>query len=264
MNEFSSHPSAILSDGTFPVFVKFSHAENGLEQFRLELEGLRLLTQKTGILVPTPIANIPVEEGVILILEGVRAVDRTPKEWRAIGWTLAKIHQSKGSQFGLGTNNYFGPFYQDNRPFTDWSTFYAERRLWPRLTGAINSGNMPTYAIRLMENLIQRLPTLCGPEIVPSLLHGDAQQNNFISTENGAVVIDPAVYYGHPEMDLAYIDFFHPVPEDVLTAYQEEMTIDPGFQNRKDLWRIYGYLAMVEVSGSVYLPPLIEALKKYM
>jgi len=264
MNEFSSHPSAILSDGSYPVFVKLSRAENGLEQFRLELEGLRLLSEKAGIQIPTPIANIPVEGGVLLILEGVRTVERTLKDWQEIGRTLAKIHQIKGSQFGLDANNYFGPLYQDNRPFNDWPTFYAERRLWPRLMGAINSGNMPTYAIRLVENLIQRLPTLCGPEVAPTLLHGDAQQNNFISTESGAIVIDPAVYYGHPEMDLAYIDFFQPVPDEVLTAYQEELPINPGFQTRKVLWRIYGYLAIVEVAGNAYLPPLIEALRKFM
>jgi fructosamine-3-kinase len=129
--------------------------------------------------------------------------------------------------------------------------------------GAINAGHLPVHVIRLMESLLQRLPGLCGPEVQPTLLHGDAQQNNFISTEAGTVVIDPAVYYGHPEMDLAYIDYFQPVPEDVLAAYHEEMPIDPGFYDRRDLWRIYGYLAIVEVEGSLYLPQLVNALRKY-
>jgi len=66
--------------------------------------------------------------------------------------------------------------------------------------------------------VISHLLGLCGPGVVPTLLHGDAQQNNFISTEKGAMVIDPAVYFGHPEMDLAYIDYFQPVPEDVFEA----------------------------------------------
>lgn len=263
MNEFASHPSAILSDGSYSVFVKLSHAANGLEQFRLELEGLSLLSSLAGSLIPTPMANLPVKEGVILILEGVREVERTPNQWREVGKALARIHRIQGNQFGLETNNYFGPLYQDNRPLNDWPTFYAERRLWPRLMGAINAGHLPVHVIRLMESLLQRLPGLCGPEVQPTLLHGDAQQNNFISTEAGTVVIDPAVYYGHPEMDLAYIDYFQPVPEDVLAAYQEEMPIDPGFYDRRDLWRIYGYLAIVEVEGSLYLPQLVNALRKY-
>jgi fructosamine-3-kinase len=146
----------------------------------------------------------------------------------------------------------------------NWPTFYAERRLWPRFMGAINSGNMPTDVIRKVEKLILRVPELCGPEVVPTLLHGDAQQNNFISTKKGAVVIDPAVYYGHAEMDLAYIDYFQEVPEDVYLGYQEEMPIDPGFGERRELWRVYGYLAAVEVDGSAYLAKLINAVQKYL
>jgi fructosamine-3-kinase len=194
----------------------------------------------------------------------VPVVDRAPRQWREIGQSLAQIHKVKGTQLGLETNCYFGPLYQDNRPMSDWPTFYAERRLWPRFVGAINSGSMPTEVIRQVEKLILRLPELCGPEVAPTLLHGDAQQNNFISTERGAVIIDPAVYYGNPEMDLAYIDFFQPVPEDVFIGYQEEMPMDPEFHERRDLWRIYGYLAMVEVEGHAYLNKLTTAIQKYL
>ena len=263
MNEFSSHPAAILSDGTYPVFAKFSSAENGLEQFRIELDGLRLLSSEAGVLIPSLVANMAVEGGFLLILEGVQAVERTPKQWREIGKALAQIHRVKGAQFGLDSHNYFGPLYQDNRPDDSWPAFYAERRLLPRMTGAINSGNLPTHLIRQLEGLIPRLPELCGPDVVPTLLHGDAQQNNFISTEQGAMVIDPAVYYGHPEMDLAYIDYFQPVPDDVLEAYQEELPIDPGFYYRRELWRLYGYLAAVEVEGAIHLDKLTEAIRKY-
>ncbi len=264
MNDFSSHPSAILSDGAYPVFVKFSSAANGLEQFEAELAGLRLLAELSGVLIPTPIENLSVEGGVVVILEGVTAIDRTRREWRQIGQALAQIHQIQGRQFGLESHNYFGPLYQDNRFMTDWPTFYAERRLWPRLMGAINAGNLPTDVIRQLEKLISRLPDLCGPEVVPTLLHGDAQQNNFISTEAGAVVIDPAVYYGHPEMDLAFLDYFQPVPGDVFAGYEEILPIDSGFRERRDLWRVYGYLAAVEVEGPAYLPQLKNAILKYL
>ena len=76
--------------------------------------------------------------------------------------------------------------------------------------------------------------------MVPTLLHGDAQQNNFVSTEEGAVVIDPAIYFGNPEMDLAFIDYFQPVPDDVFDGYRDELPIDPGFWARRDLWRVWG------------------------
>lgn len=264
MNEFSSHPSAILSDGSYSVFVKLSKAANAREQFECELAGLRVLSEVAGALIPTPIGNIALDEGVVMVLEGVEAKERTPARWRQIGRTLAQIHRHKGRQFGLDTHNYFGPLYQDNRPLPDWPSFYAERRLWPRLMGAINAGNMPTELIRQVETLIRRLPQLCDPQVIPTLLHGDAQQNNFISTDKGAVVIDPAVYYGHPEMDLAFVDYFQPVPQDVFAGYREELPIDPGFMERRDLWRVYGYLAAVEVEGAPYVRQLTDAVKKYL
>ena len=264
MTEFACHPSAILSDGSYSVFAKFSEAANGFEQFELELAGLRLLSERSGVLTPTPIGIIPVTGGSILVLGAVQAVDRAPCHWRQIGRTLARIHEIKWDRFGLETHGYFGPLYQDNTPMSDWPTFYAECRLWPGLRLAIDSGNVPPVVIRQVEKLISRLPELCGPEIVPSLLHGDAQQNNFISTEMGAVVIDPAVYYGNPEMDLAFIDYFQTVPDDVFDGYQDELPIDPGFWERRNLWRVWGYLAAVTVEGQSYLGKLTEAIQKYV
>ena len=264
LNDLSSHPSAMLSDGSYSVFVKLSTAANGLEQFEIELAGLKYLSERSGVRIPTTIGNVPVESGVVMVLEGITALERTPKEWRDIGRCLAQIHSIKGTQFGLDTHNYFGPLYQDNRPMDDWASFLVERRIYPRFVGAINAGHLPTDVIQQVEKLIQRVPELCGPEVTPTLLHGDAQQNNFISTEKGAVVIDPAVYYGNPEMDLAYINYFQPVPEDVFVGYRELLPIDPAFTERRDLWRLYGYLAAVEVEGAVHLPKLVNAPQKYL
>jgi protein-ribulosamine 3-kinase len=243
MKDYASHPSAILSNGSYSVFAKFSSAANGLEQFEIELTGLELLSRLSGISTPTPIGIVSVEGGVVMVQESIPSVKRTSRQWREIGRSLARIHKVKGTQYGLASHCYFGPLYQDNRPMEDWATFYAERRVWTRFMGAINSGNMPTDAIRQVEKLITRLPDLCGPDIEPTLLHGDAQKNNFITTENETFVIDPAVYYGHPEIDLAYMDYFEPVPEDVFIGYQELMPIDPGFHERRDLWRVYGWLS---------------------
>ena len=204
-----------------------------------------------------------VDGGVALILEAVQAVERAAPQWREIGRALARIHLVKGERFGLHQQGYFGPLFQDNRPAADWLTFYAERRLWPRLVGAIDSGHLPTAVIRQVETLIRRLSGFDIPETPPILLHGDAQQNNFISTHQGAVMIDPAVYYGHPEMDLAYVDYFQDVPDDVFTGYQEILPIDPGFPFRRDLWRIPAYLAAVQVEGPGHLFRLERALRSF-
>ena len=102
-----------------------------------------------------------------------------------------------------------------------------------------------------IDRIATRLPDIAGPDPQPSLLHGDAQQNNFVTTATAAaaVVIDAAPYFGHPELDLALLDFFHPVPKDVLDAYRDITPIDPGFNERKELWRLPSYLAIITVDG---------------
>ncbi|MBX3010984.1 MAG: fructosamine kinase family protein [Caldilineaceae bacterium] len=264
LHDLASHPCALLADDTQTVFIKVCQAANALDQLTVEVAGLRALSTRAGVQTPIPIGLLPVEGAVLLVLEAVQAVEHGPHQWRQIGQTLARLHQHKGSYCGWETQGYFGPLYQDNRPLADWPTFFAERRLWPRFMAAIDTGHLPTPTIRLVEQLLARLPTLCGPSIAPALLHGDAQQNNFISTAEGTVVIDPAVHYGHPEVDLAHLDYFQPVPDDVFAGYQTESPLDPGFWARRALWRIPTHLAMVAVGGAAYVGQLTAALEQYV
>ncbi len=265
LDDLASHPCALMSDGDFAVFAKLSNAANAADQFEAELAGLNLIRQRSGVGVPTPIGVSTLEGGAILLLEAVKDIvaARGEKHWRDIGRALARLHQVKSDVCGLHTHGYFGPIYQDNRPLREWPAFYAERRLWPRLISAIDAGHMPTAIARQVERVIARLPELCGPTPTPVLLHGDAQQNNWISTEAGALVVDPAVHFGHPELDLAYLGYWQEIPDIVLDGYREELPIDPGFAERRDLWRISGYLAAVAVAGKDYLPLLINALNRY-
>jgi fructosamine-3-kinase len=143
--------------------------------------------------------------------------------------------------------------------------FYAERRVLPRLRSAVDSGHVPSDVAFEVERLVDRLPTLCGPEPRLSLLHGGAQLNNFLS---GVSVIDVAPYFGRPELDLALIDQIESVPSSVLEAYQEVLTVDPEFADRRELWRIFSYLAILEVEGESpfgqrFLRHLTEALHRY-
>jgi protein-ribulosamine 3-kinase len=77
-------------------------------------------------------------------------------------------------------------------------------------------------------------------------------------------MIDPCVHYGHTEFDLAYVDFFAPVPEALFQGYREVAPLAPGFPQRRELWRIPGWLAMVQVVGPQYLDELNAALQRYL
>jgi protein-ribulosamine 3-kinase len=260
----ASHPAAILSDETYAVFAKLDEGDLAADQLTQEAAGLRLLTERSGVLTPVVVSVVPIENGALLILEAVQVINRELIHWRQIGQALARLHAIKGEQFGLETHCYWGSLYQDNRRLADWPEFFWLRRIEPRLRAAVASGNLPTEFVSWVERLGSRLPALCGPPVQPALLHGDAHQNNFLSTARGPVLIDPAVYYGHPEIDLAFVDFFAPVSDELYAGYQEITPIDPGFGERRALWLIHAWLAMVEIDGPQHVETLRNALHRYV
>jgi fructosamine-3-kinase len=275
MNDRASHPCGILHGEPFSVFAKLGVDRDADEKFEAELRGLTLLRERAGIATPTPIATglVPLGHGAVLVTEALserRSEHRTREDWRSIGQTLAKLHQVHDPRFGLEHHNgFFGPLRQDNTPVTSnrWVDFYAERRLLPALRSAVRSGRLPMDLAADVELLADRLPSLCGPEPQPTLLHGDAQQNNFVSTDAGAVVADVAPYFGHSEIDLALVDYFHPVPDDVLHAYRDVAPLDAGFIERRDLWRVFVDLACVAVDAAQFgrraLERLAETVRHY-
>jgi fructosamine-3-kinase len=241
--------------------------------FVAEVRGLELLTRLTGVSTPSPVAGgvLPVPGGAVLLTRAIPeipAAARTPDQWRSIGYALAQVHLCHGSGFGLDFDGYFGPLRQDNRPAPSWSSFYVSRRLLPRLRHAVDSGHLPTALADGVERVAGRLPLLAGPERRPTLLHGDAQQNNFLTGGSGAVLLDACPYFGHPEVDLALLDYFEPVPGALFDAYREVTPIDPGFWERRELWRLFGYLAVIAVAGLTdfgrpYLGRIADAVARY-
>jgi fructosamine-3-kinase len=259
LTDRASHPCGIFQGPLLSVFGKLSTDPDGWELFEAELKGLDLLQAAANVKRPTPVGVgvHPIRRHTCLLLTeglpGRQGDSRVSGDWRVIGKSLAALHHTRGHQFGLDDfNGYFGPLPQDNRPVASvrWVDFYVERRLSPRLRDAVDSGCLPTTLAGGIERIMRRLPALSGPEPQPSLLHGDPQPNNFVSTDAGTFVVDAAPYFGHPEADLALVDWIDPVPRDLFDGYREEMSIDPDYPGRRELWRLHAYLAAVAVVGN--------------
>jgi fructosamine-3-kinase len=276
LNDRASHPCGVLHGEPFSVFAKLGIGDDAGEKFQAELSGLTLLRHRARIAIPAPIGTglVALDHGYLLLTEALSErppKDRTPDDWRSIGRTLANLHGVHGGRFGLEDfNGFFGPLPQDNSPVASnhWVDFYAERRVLPLLRSAVDSGHLPVDLAGHVERLVPRLPALCGPEPRPTLLHGDAQQHNFVSTDDGAVVADAAPYFGHPEIDLTLVDYFQPVPEDVFQAYGELAAIDGEFRQRHHLWCIFVDLACITVAADPFdgyaLTRLTEVSRAYL
>ncbi|MCY3666917.1 MAG: fructosamine kinase family protein [Gemmatimonadetes bacterium] len=244
--EKSSHPSAVLSDGEFGVFAKLGRGRCAAEQFRCETVGLSAMSAMAGVLTPTVVACLLIPNGALLVLKAVRIIERTKTAWEEAGRSLARLHAVKGPRFGFDEDSYWGDFRQNNRPLDSWNAFFWERWIEPRIAYGLDKGLLTVDLAREVERLARRLDTVCGLCVDPSLVHGDAHQNNILSTSEGPVFVDPNVHFGHPELDLAFVDYFQPVPEALFSAYAEMLPIDEDFSDRRELWRMPFYLTMVE------------------
>ncbi|HTU03982.1 MAG TPA: fructosamine kinase family protein, partial [Trebonia sp.] len=220
LNHRATHSCGIFTGTPFSVFAKLDTSPSGEEQFAAELSGFSLIRSRSAVATPVPIGDglVRTGAGTLLLSEalpergaasGQAADARVPGDYAAIGHALAALHQVRGEPFGLADfDGFFGPLPQSNQPVSSgaWADFYAERRVLPMLRLAVDSRYLPAELARGVAQVVLRLPALCGPDPVPTLLHGDAQQNNFVSTADGAVAIDVAPYFGHPEADLALVD----------------------------------------------------------
>jgi fructosamine-3-kinase len=282
LNHRGSHPCGIFTGPPLSVFAKLGGSPDAAERFTAELRGLALIRSRTAVATPVPVAGgvVAAGAGTLLLYEalpergdaaGQPGDSRTPGDYAAIGRALAALHQVHGEAFGLAEfDGFFGPLPQCNQLVSSgrWADFYAERRVLPMLRLAVDSGFLPAGLARGTERIMARLPVLCGPDPVPALLHGDAQQNNFVSTPDGAAVIDVAPYFGHPEADLALVECFTPAGPELLRAYARLAPLDPGFPGRRELWRLHLYLAAIAVGGATplgrsFLPRLAAAIRQY-
>src|SRR5690606_30251837 len=126
-----------------------------------------------------------------------------------LGRGLAALHRFGAASFGLDQPNFIGSLPQDNTPAGDWTEFFRERRLLPQVERAIENGRAPAALAQGFDRLFDRLPELVGPAEPPARLHGDLWGGNLHVDERGLpCLIDPAVYGGHREMDLAMMRLF--------------------------------------------------------
>ncbi|RKO62244.1 Fructosamine-3-kinase [Caldibacillus debilis GB1] len=77
-------------------------------------------------------------------------------------------------------------------------------------------------------------------------------------------MIDPAVFYGHSEFEIAFTELFGGFPPSFYSAYQEILPLSDGYQDRKGLYQLFYLLVHVNLFGSSYVPSVKRVLEKYV
>jgi protein-ribulosamine 3-kinase len=253
----------LISTNRGRFFLKYNSSAPD-DFFDKEVHGLLMLkAAQTSLRIPDVIAAGNPEEGIppFLLLEYIEE-GRGGNSFN-FGAELAKLHRTRGEYFGLDTDNYIGSLRQHNGKYDGWINFFREKRIEPQLKLAYNNGRLSKSLDTNWKRLAKALDQIIPP-CDPCLLHGDLWGGNYLFDTNGnAVLIDPAVYYGHPEVDLAFTRMFGGFSNDFYRGYESVSSLEPGFQERVPLFNMYPLLVHVNLFGGHYVSQFESFLRSF-
>lgn len=235
-----------LDDGRC-VFAK-EHSAGGA-MFDAEAFGLQWLAEANALRTPRVLHASP----QALVLEFVETGPRGPSFDEALGRGLARLHAHQPPHFGLPREGVMASLPQDNSAEPNWAAFYGARRLSPMLALCVERGRLPAETHHELDALLRVLPDRIGPPEPPARLHGDLWSGNVMVDHRGEpVLVDPAVYGGHREVDLAMMRLFGGFSPATFAAYEELTPLAPGHHDRIELLQLYPVLVHAALFGGQY------------
>ena len=178
---------------------------------------------------------------------------------------MAELHAIQQPQFGLEKDTLIGSLHQPNPVGDSWVDFFAEHRLVYMASKAYKENSMSLETLNRIERFTGQLDRWLQEPEHPSLLHGDVWTTNILAQRDRITAfIDPAVYYGHPEIELAFITLFNTFGSPFFNRYQELRPIPAGFfEERKDIYNLYPLLVHVRLFGGGYLRSVESTLARF-
>ncbi|MCF8337647.1 MAG: fructosamine kinase family protein [Bacteroidales bacterium] len=244
-------------------FLKHNKKDQYPAIFEKEAKGLKLIRSTETINAPEVIFYDHTSSEAFILLEHIEPSRENDTFWGNFGRALAKLHKRSNEYFGLDYDNYIGPFHQINSPHELWTDFFAEERLERLIKKARDAKIIEKEMVSGFDNLYPQLSKIFPPE-PPALLHGNLWEANYIvNPENQPYVIDPAVYYGHREMDIAMTRLFGQYSERFYEAYTEEYPLEEDWKERMDIYNLYPLLVLLHLLGEEYIKPIKKILKHY-
>ncbi|MCG6914928.1 fructosamine kinase family protein [bacterium BMS3Abin03] len=246
-------------------FLKYNYS-SGSDMFLTEAHGLQELDKPGVITIPKVISF----DKEFILLDLIESSSRSKNFSEDFGRKFAVLHKFNNEKYGFYEDNYIGSNPQLNIPDNDeeknWTKFYFQKRILYQFHLAEKSGNSTSdlrSSISKLENKIDLIVTDNGEK--PSLLHGDLWGGNYMVDKNGfACLIDPAVYYGNREADLAMTKLFGGFDSEFYRAYNEEFPLPDGYDYRENIYKLYHVLNHLNLFGSGYYSQAISLIKYYL
>jgi fructosamine-3-kinase len=235
------------------------------DMFLKEANGLNELHKTGSIKVPA----VKAVDKDFILLEYITGGRNKKNFFEDFGRNFARLHRNYGRTYGFYEDNYIGSTIQINIPDEEeknnWINFYFNKRLLFQFKLAEKKGHSTFELKDSFKKLEGRIESiLSGSENHASLLHGDLWSGNFMADENGdAVIIDPAVYYGNREADLAMTKLFGGFSSEFYSAYNKEYPLPDGYSYRENIYKLYHVMNHLNLFGGGYYSQALSIIKKY-
>lgn len=244
-------------------FCKINSATAFPGLFESEKNSLELLAKNGSIRVPEVYGILESGGHQVLVMEWIEPGIRNESFWKKFGTQLANLHSATASAYGLAENNYMGALRQDNGFQKDWVQFFIYSRLQPQIQLALKAGLLTARDETAFENLYKKLDNIF-PLTKPALVHGDLWSGNFLcDTTSNPVLIDPAVYYGIPGVDLAMTTLFGGFDKTFYQAYRAVMPFPKNYEEQWEICNLYPLLIHLNLFGSSYHSAISRVIKKF-
>ena len=277
------NPSARLEgDDGERYFLKWNPSA-AAEMFPAEADGLQALAEPGSLRVPAVLGwggSGTTHDPGWLLLEYVPQGSPGPAWGVRLGEGLARLHgavedtatsddqQGQRPGFGWPRDNFIGSLPQENTKEPGWAEFWRDRRIEPQLRMARDRGYFTGQDEGLFDQLIDRMDQLLPEDegAPPSLLHGDLWSGNYYPGPEGEpVLIDPAVYRGAGEVDLAMMELFGSFPRAFWRAYASIHPVSGNYDfYLRDLYQLYYLLVHVNLFGGGYVGGSLGAARRVL
>jgi len=247
-----------LTTGHGQYFLKWNDAKKFPGMFEAEARGLQLLYETKCIRVPSQVSHGTAGAHQFILMEFISRSRASLNYWEELGRGLASLHRNTAADFGLDHDNYIGSLPQRNAKSASWHEFFVHQRLEPQLTMLDASSQLR----KKFNELLKRVSQIFPPER-PALLHGDLWNGNLIISSGAPCLIDPAVYYGNREMELAFTQLFGGFDQRFYDTYKEVFPLQPGFQERAEVCNLYPLLVHANLFGGHYILEIEDILSRW-
>jgi len=244
-------------------FLKINDKEKYPGMFQKEANGLDLLRKHCTLIIPQVFKTGECGNRQYLLMEWLAKAPPQKNIWEDFGSGLAKMHQQPQSYFGLNEDNYIGILKQDNSSHNEWHSFYSECRIMPLVKTLFDSGSFSSKDTDNANSFCKNLKDIFPVES-PALLHGDLWGGNFLVASSGkAALFDPAVYFGHREMDIGMTKLFGGFDHHFYKAYNETYPLEKEWENRLSATQLYPLLVHAVLFGGHYITNASQVITRF-